>query len=141
MPINSDRSSALTPNIPDVHLYVHSARHGGLMTYHATATSTGNSKALRLDAALLREHPEFAVGQFEVDVIAPGRLLVRALRPAEAGTDPVFHAFFAFLDNQMALHPERITALSARDIEGVDALLDGVVADQSEHLGDSFEMP
>ena len=111
------------------------------MTYHATATSTGNSKALRLDAALYREHPEFASGQFDVDVIAPGRLLVRALQDAEPVADPVFSAFFAFLSQQMVDNPARITPFSARDIAGVDELLDGVVAEQTEELGDDFEMP
>lgn len=111
------------------------------MTYHATATSTGNSKGLRLDAALYREHPEFASGQFDVDVIAPGRLLVRALQDAEPVTDPVFAAFFAFLSQQMVDNPARITPFSAKDTAGLDELLEGVVADQNEDLGDDFEMP
>lgn len=111
------------------------------MTYHATATSTGNSKGLRLDAALYREHPEFASGQFDVDVIAPGRLLVRALQEAEPVADPVFDAFFAFLDHQMAANPAQITPFSAKDSAGVEELLDGVVADRNEDLGDDFEIP
>lgn len=111
------------------------------MTYHATATSTGNSKGLRLDAALYREHPEFARGQFDVDVIAPGRLLVCARGPVDSGADPVFDAFFAFLDQQMATQPTLITPFAAQDIAGVDALLDGVTANPDEDLGDDFEMP
>lgn len=111
------------------------------MTYHATATSTGNSKGLRLDAALYREHPEFARGQFDVDVIAPGRLLVRARQPTDPEADPVFEAFFAFLDHQMTTQPARITPFSAQDLAGVETLLEGVTADQDEDLGDNFEMP
>lgn len=115
------------------------------MPYHATATSTGNSKGLRLDAALYKEHPEFARGQFDVDVIAPGRLLVCARRPADQETDqktdPVFEAFFAFLDQQMATQPSLITPFSAQDIAGVDALLEGVPVNPDEDLGDDFEMP
>ena len=53
------------------------------MSFHATATKDGNSKGLRLDAALYRDHPEFAFGEYVVDVIAPGRLLVRANGPEE----------------------------------------------------------
>ena len=111
------------------------------MTYRATATSTGNSKGLRLDAALYREHPEFARGQFDVDVIAPGRLLVRARQPTDPGADPVFEAFFAFLDHQMTTQPARITPFSAQDLAGVETLLEGVTADQDEDRGDDFEMP
>jgi len=111
------------------------------MTYHASATSTGNSKGLRLDAALYREHPEFARGQFDVDVIAPGRLLVCARQLADPEADPVFEAFFAFLDQQMATQPSLITPFSAQDIAGVDALLEGVPVNPDEDLGDDFEMP
>jgi len=101
------------------------------MTYRATATSTGNSKGLRLDAALYRD----------VDVIAPGRLLVRARQPTDPEADPVFEAFFAFLDHQMTTQPARITPFSAQDLAGVETLLEGVTADQDEDLGDTFEMP
>ena len=60
------------------------------MAYHARATTVGNSKALRLDAALFRAHPEFGIGEFAVSVIAPGRMLIQTIAEhANDETDPV----------------------------------------------------
>lgn len=113
------------------------------MPYRAAATPIGNSKGLRFDAALYREHPEFATGDFEADVIAPGRLLVRTpTRPEpDAESDPVFDAFLAFLEHHMASQPGLITPFTAHDVAGVDEHLDGVTADHDEDLGDDFMMP
>lgn len=113
------------------------------MSFRATATPIGNSKGLRLDAALFKAHPEFASGEFEVDVIAPGRLLVRA-EPALAGVaddvDPVFDAFLGFLGQAMEAHPQWLTPFRASEIRHVRELVAGVEVDPDEDFSD-FELP
>ena len=110
------------------------------MTYRAKAATVGNSKALRLDSALFREHPEFASGEFTVNVIAPGRLLVQARSeaPSDEETDPVFDAFLGFLEHQMTRRPDLITPATHSDMAEADDLLSGVTSDPDADLGDSF---
>lgn len=112
------------------------------MSYRATATAVGNSKGLRLERALFREHPEFAEGDFEVDVIAPGRLLIRAEARAtgEEVTDPVLDAFLGFLGYQMVSRPDLITAVTVLDQQRVRELVEGVEVDENEKFED-LELP
>lgn len=113
------------------------------MSYRATATAVGNSKGIRVEGALFREHPEFAEGNFEVDVIAPGRLLVRAEARAtgEEATDPVLDAFLGFLGQQMANRPDLMSALTASDQQRVGELVEGIEVDADEEFEDDFELP
>ena len=113
------------------------------MAYQASATTVGNSKGLRLDAALFREHPEFASGNFEVDVIAPGRLLIRA-QPADVGVegdDPILGAFLGFLGQTMERRPDLTTAISAADQARVAELVEGVEMNDEEPFDEDFELP
>ena len=113
------------------------------MTYRAKAATVGNSKALRLDSALFREHPEFSAGEFTVSVIAPGRLLVQSTSEpaADDETDPVFAAFLGFLEHQMQRRPDLITPATRDDLAAADDLLAGVEVDRDADLGESFRMP
>jgi hypothetical protein len=112
------------------------------MPYKGRATRTGNSRAIRLESALFTSHPEFAEGDMEADVIAPGYLLVRTRsQDADASRDPVFGAFLAFLENQITERPDLLRPLGTEDVAGLDELLDGVVYDKEEALDDEFELP
>ena len=111
------------------------------MSYHATAATVGNSRGLRLDAALFKTHPEFAKGEYEVDVIAPGRLLVRAETQSAAEADPVFDAFLSFMEREMTQHPEQITPLTGTQNQEAAALIEGIDVDFDRDLGDDYEMP
>jgi hypothetical protein len=113
------------------------------MSYRASAAAVGNSKGLRLDGALFREHPEFANGTFEVDVIAPGRMLVRAKAHAvtQETQDPVLDAFLGFLGHQMASRPDLLTGMTASDLREVDELVAGVEVDDDEEFGEDLELP
>ena len=114
------------------------------MSFTGRAAKTGNSRGFRFESALFAAHPEFAAGDLEADVIAPGRLLVR-IRDQEAvqdeEVDPVLEAFLAFLAHQMGKHPERMEAFAAADAEGLEALVEGVEYDPNERLDDDFELP
>lgn len=112
------------------------------MPYHAKAATVGNSKALRLDSALFREHPEFGTGEFSVSVIAPGCMLVQATAEVAVDeSDPVFDAFVSFLEDQMARRPDLVSAVTDADREQADEILRGVPADAAADLGDDFSMP
>ena len=112
------------------------------MTYRAKAATVGNSKALRLDSALFRAHPEFAVGEFAVSVIAPGCMLVQATTEnAENETDPVFDAFLGFVEHQMGQRPDLITPVSRADRREADEIVRGVRSSPDEDLGNDFELP
>jgi antitoxin PrlF len=115
-----------------------------MVSYTAKATTVGNSKALRLDRALFRAHPEFATGEFKVSVLGPGAMLVTAAARATrepAETDPVLEAYLAFVEQQMVNHPERIRPLTTDDVRGLDTLLADVVVDRDEEPADDFELP
>jgi hypothetical protein len=112
------------------------------MSYSGRTTRTGNSKAFRFESALFTSHPEFAEGELEADVIAPGRLLIRTRSDEdEAKEDPVFDAYLAFVEEQMVTHPDLILSFTTEDIGGLDELLDGVEYDREEVLDEGFELP
>ena len=112
------------------------------MTYRAKAATVGNSKALRLDSALFRAHPEFATGEFAVSVIAPGCMLVQAaVETAKDEADPVFDAFLGFLERQMELRPELIGRVTRAERREADEILRGVPSDPHADLGDDFGLP
>ena len=113
------------------------------MSYHATATAIGNSKGMRFQAALYQTHPEFASGEFEVDVIAPGRLLIRADAVSADATedDPVFDTFLAFLEQEMLARPDLMTVLRASDVAHAEALVEGIAVDLDEDFGEDFQLP
>lgn len=113
------------------------------MSYRASATAVGNSKGLRLEGALFREHPEFAKGEFEVDVIAPGRLLVRARveEAADEQQDPVLDAFLAFLGDQMATHPQLVRPLTHADRDKARELVEGIEVDDDEQFDEGLQLP
>jgi antitoxin PrlF len=114
-----------------------------MASYNAKATTVGHSKALRLDRALFRAHPEFGTGEFKVSVLGPGAMLVTATRASreQTETDPVLEAYLAFAEQQMLNHPEHIRPLTTEDVRGLDTLLADVVVDRDEELADDFELP
>lgn len=110
------------------------------MTYSGRAAKSGNSQALAFEKALFRAHPEFTEGRLAADYIGPGCLLVRAMTDAEAaparGDDPVLAAYLAFVEREMAAHPEHIRPLSADLLSRARALVADVEVDLDEDLGD-----
>lgn len=112
------------------------------MPYSLRATTSGKQHALALPKKFVDEHPEFADGRFSAHVVAPGHVLISAEAPAVEPTeeDPVVGTFLAFLEQEMRAQPGTITPFSVADIQGLDELLDGVVVNRDEDLGD-FTLP
>jgi len=113
------------------------------MSFQAKATTTGHSKALRIDAALYQTHPEFASGKFEIDVIAPGRMLVRSQATTEAPAehDPIFSVFLDFIGQQIAQAPHTVTIMDADEMARVAELVAGITVDPDDVFPDDFELP
>ncbi len=114
------------------------------MKYSGRATTSGNSRAFRFDAALFRTHPEFASGNVTGHVIGPGTLLVTTAQmpdAEDAEADPVLGAYLAYLEEQMRRHPELARPLTSADVRGLDELLEGVVAHPDDELDDDFTLP
>ena len=114
------------------------------MTYTGRAARSGNSQALAFEKALFRAHPEFGEGRLAADYIGPGCLLVRAVPDAEAAAepedDPVLGAYLAFLERDMAAHPEHIRPLSSDLLARARALVGDIRVDLDEDLGDDLTL-
>jgi hypothetical protein len=112
------------------------------MSYRGKVTRTGNSRGFRFASALFQSHPEFAEGDVEATVIAPGRLLVQMRTPQDdRGEDPVFEAYLSFLESQLVRQPALLQPFTAHELSGVEELLEGVTYDPDEVLDDDFELP
>lgn len=103
------------------------------MSYRGRATTVGNSRAIALEAALFRAHPEFGEGEFEVDALGPGCLVVRPAGDRASdqspGDDPVLAAFLSFIAQDMEEHPEGIRPLSSDFLSRAEELTEGVEVD------------
>jgi hypothetical protein len=115
--------------------------------FHAKATTSGSSRALRLDAALVRANPELASGQFDVHVVAPGHFLFISTPPSSTASetdaeDPMLNTFLAFLNREMQHNPALLRPLTVEDVRDMEALLSDVgVEDRDAELGAGFVMP
>lgn len=100
------------------------------MSYRGRATTVGNSRAIALEAALFRAHPEFAEGEFEVDALGSGLLVVRPAGERDSdpspGDDPVLAAFLSFIEEDMTEHPESMRPLSSDLLSRAEELTEGV---------------
>jgi hypothetical protein len=98
------------------------AKPGERAGYRGKQTKTGNSSGFRFEGALFKSHPEFK-GDVTAYVLAPGRLLVTADAPARDKSDPAMEAFLAFLSQDIATAPHRITPLDDSLAARIDSLV------------------
>lgn len=106
------------------------------VAFKGDVTTLGGADAIRFEARLFRQHPEFRqTSAVEGHVIGPGTLLVRVIpnevnEPETLHEDAVLGAFLAFLEGDMARDPRAIQPLSAGAIAAGVALTQGMdVAD------------
>jgi len=102
--------------------------------YRGKQTKTGNSSGFRFEGALFKSHPEFN-GEVTAYVLAPGRLLVTADTAPRDKSDPAMEAFLAFLSQDIATAPHRITPLDANLAKRIDGLVKGVATSRDQDLG------
>jgi hypothetical protein len=114
------------------------------MAYSGKATTVGNSRALSFEASLFKAHPEFAAGRVEAHVIAPGTMLVTStdrVQPETDDDDPVMLAYLAFLEQEMARHPEQIQPLDEELLARIEKLVGHLEVDLDEDLGEDAYLP
>jgi antitoxin PrlF len=108
------------------------------VSFTGAVTTTGRSEALRLEKSFFRANPEFRQrAKVRAHVIGPGHVLVTVddtPASADEAVDPVVTAYLAFLERDMAEHPERLTPFSLEELEGLAALLEGVSATDDDRL-------
>lgn len=108
--------------------------------YPGKITTSGNSKAIRLDASLFKSHGEFRRdANVSAAVIGPGQMLVSVVdKPIadDVESDPVLGAFLAFIERDFTRHPERLMRLSdTRTAEALELVKD-VESSNDETLPD-----
>ncbi len=110
-------------------------------------TTTGRSEAIRLDKALFKAHPEFRQrANVRAHVIGPGHLLVSVVEDVagsgqeDVERDPVVSAFLAFLERDMAEHPERLETMSDADFARLRELTEGVEASDEDVVPDDVTL-
>lgn len=116
-----------------------------MATFSGSITTTGKSEAIRLDKALFRLHPEFRQkAKVRAQIIAPGHALISVMEDAGSTgaartfeDDPIVAAFLAFLENDMKVHPGRITRLSKRSIARALRLTRGVKVSDADRIPDN----
>jgi antitoxin PrlF len=91
-------------------------------TYRGTITTTG--KAIRLEKAQFKSHPEFrqkskvhAHVNVHAHIIAPGTMLVSVAgeAPAQTEADPIMAAFLSFLSADILRSPDGVKPLARRE--------------------------
>ena len=114
--------------------------------YHAKATTVGNSRALQLEAGLVRAHPELAEGRFDVHVVAPGTFLVVASETSTStggrtrGRSHPWRVPRVSSIREMQQNPGLLRPLPVEDVRRLEELVHSV-ADTDESLDDDFVMP
>ena len=116
------------------------------MSYTAKANTAGNSRGFRVEKKFFHDHQEFLEGDYAVDVLAPGCVLLSARKPPksddEEAVDPVLTAFLQYTEDQMSKHPELVSELSAASWNEAMMLTEGVEVDiDQDRLPDDFVMP
>ena len=107
--------------------------------FSGTVTTTGRSEAIRIDKALFKAHPEFRQkAKVRVDVIGHGTILISVVEEAERSEDddPIVGAFLAFLERDIAKHPDRVGPLSESRIQEAVRLTKDVSVSGDEELPD-----
>lgn len=114
--------------------------------FKGSITTTGRSEAIRLDKALFKAHPEFRQkAKVRATVIGPGSMLVTldADQTAEIDDierDPVVAAYLAFLERDMAEHPERLQPITEVEIARIRALTRDVVVSDDDVIPDDVTL-
>lgn len=108
------------------------------MSYTGKISTSGNSDAIRLDKNLFKQHPEFKQQAIvRADVIAPGTMLLQLVEEpsSELDSDPMVTAFLAFIKDDAIKNPGNIKPVSAKQMERIRALTEGVIVTDDDDLG------
>jgi antitoxin PrlF len=108
------------------------------MSFRGALTTSGNSHAIRFEAALAKAAPEFAAksGDVRIELLGAGAALVLLNEAPPAGDDPMVEAWLRFIERDVIQHPERLHAVTEAEAQDLERLVEGVVVRDDETLPD-----
>ena len=108
------------------------------MSFKGALTTSGNSHAIRFEAALAKAAPEFAAksGAVRIELLGAGAALVFLEEAVPAEDDPMVEAWLRFIERDVIGHPERLHALTEAEALGLERMVEGVVVRDDEILPD-----
>jgi antitoxin PrlF len=117
------------------------------VSFAGAVTTTGSSAALRLEKSFFRANPEFRQrAKVRAHVLGRGQVLLSLEDDADANAadedarDPVVAAYLAFLERDMASHPEHLSAFSVAELDALNELLKGAVASDDDLIPDDVTL-
>ncbi len=111
--------------------------------YKGSVTTVGNSEAIQLEKGLFKQHPEFSrKARVTASVFAPGKILISLENdPIYINEeDPILSSFLAFLEKDMADHPEHITPFTEEEYNRTSKLTAGVNVSDNEIIPDDVTL-
>jgi len=108
------------------------------MSFKGALTTSGNSHAIRFEAALAKAAPEFAArsGAVRIELLGAGAALVFLEEALPAEDDPMVEAWLRFIERDVIEHPERLHALTEAEATELERMVQGVVVSDDEILPD-----
>jgi hypothetical protein len=108
------------------------------MSFKGALTTSGNSHAIRFEAALAKAAPEFAAttGAVRIELLGAGAALVflEAALPAE--DDPMVEAWLRFIEQDVINRPEILHLMTEAEAQEHERPVEGVVVQDDEILSD-----
>jgi hypothetical protein len=106
------------------------------MSFKGALTTSGNSHAIRFEAALAKAAPEFAAkaGAVRIELLGAGTALVFLEAAQPAGDDPMVEAWLRFIERDVIRNPERLHLLTETEAQDLERLVEGVAVQDNEIL-------
>jgi hypothetical protein len=108
------------------------------MSFKGALTTSGNSHAIRFEAALAKAAPEFAAksGAVRIELLGAGTALVVLEEARPVDDDPMIEAWLRFIERDVVRHPEQVHALTEAEAQCLERMVEGVVVRDDEILPD-----
>jgi hypothetical protein len=108
------------------------------MSFKGALTTSGNSHAIRFEAALAKAAPEFAAkaGAVRIELLGAGTALVFLEVTLPAEDDPMVDAWLRFIERDVVRNPERLHLLTKTEAKDLERLVEGVAVQDDEILPD-----
>jgi hypothetical protein len=108
------------------------------MSFRGALTTSGNSHAIRFEAALAKAAPEFAAksGEVRIELLGAGAALVLLDEAPPTESDPMVEAWLRFIERDVISHPERLHALTETEAGELEGAVEGVAVRDDEILPD-----
>ena len=112
------------------------------MSFKGALTTSGNSHAIRFEAALAKAAPEFAAksGEVRIELLGAGTALVFLDEAASTEDDPMVEAWLRFIERDAIQHPEQLHGLTGTEAQDLERLVYGVVVRDDEILPDDVTL-